>query len=507
MGADLPANVLNVLEEGESELGDLEAEIERVQKEAASRPALPAAQDMEVEEVWEALMMWSGTYEDTLDQSQIEMLGHGLDVWRVEGFRPVLQARNTPLCSGDVYLILNRVDDREGAIGAVDEAYHMRRTRVRTLWTMHFWIGREAHPLKAGVAAVLAKELCTVLKRHARPIREVEGKESDILRAIYPKGLNTVPGGCPHGFKPTQHIPRTPRLIRVQAPAGKSTGDPVCALVPLDPLSLHHQGCFILDTEDGIFHYVGARAPKKVFAKANQIVLAIHFRERSGRIACPLYTVNQGIDLEAEVLFWNYLGRHTEDMPSGVDAQVRECCDVAEADADVEGVLYRVDDLQDELEVTEVQKGGPLRREVLQRGACLVLDLHFAVYVWKGKGATLDARNTGVQLARDLAAPRLSPRHSCPVVVLPNDTDDVLFMAKFVDTQWVVYANLAHISNISSVPIKTTQTSVRKMHSVTVRSWLETGQVYVCVCICICVHKYMYVYTYMFTYIFIRTHT
>lgn len=50
----------------------------------------------------------------------------------------------------------------EGAIGAVDEAYHMRRTRVRTLWTMHFWIGREAHPLKAGVAAVLAKELCKV---------------------------------------------------------------------------------------------------------------------------------------------------------------------------------------------------------------------------------------------------------------------------------------------------------------------------------------------------------
>ena len=153
LGLDLSSKVL---EERESELGDLEAEIERVQKEAASRPALPAAQDMEVEEVWQALMMWCGTHEDSLNQSQIEVLGHGLDVWRIEGFRPVLQPRNTAFCTGDVYLILNRVDDREGAIGGVNEAYHMRRTRVRTLWTCHFWIGREADPLKAGVAAVLA---------------------------------------------------------------------------------------------------------------------------------------------------------------------------------------------------------------------------------------------------------------------------------------------------------------------------------------------------------------
>jgi uncharacterized protein involved in tolerance to divalent cations len=47
------------------------------------------------------------------------------------------------------------------------------------------------------------------------------------------------------------------------------------------------------------------------------------------------------------------------------------------------------------LTVTEVQKGGELKRSLLERGACLVFDLHFAVYVWKGKSATLDARNIG----------------------------------------------------------------------------------------------------------------
>ena len=40
-----------MLEERESELGDLESEIERVQKETDSRSDLPESQDMEVEEV------------------------------------------------------------------------------------------------------------------------------------------------------------------------------------------------------------------------------------------------------------------------------------------------------------------------------------------------------------------------------------------------------------------------------------------------------------------------
>ena len=349
LATDAPANVLKVLEEGESELGDLEAEIQRVQREGAARPALPAAQDMEVEEVWEALMMWCGAHDDTLNQSQIEMLGHGLDIWRVEGFRPVLQARNTPLCTGDVYLILNRVDDREGAIGAVDEAYHLRRTRVRTLWTMHFWIGREAHPLKAGVAAVLAKELCKVLKRHARPIREVEGEESTILRALFPKGINTVPGACAHGFNAVERLPRAPRLLRVQeafpAPAAAaSRRTPVSALVPLEPLSLHDDGCFVLDTEDGIFHYAGAHAPKSVFGAANQLAMAIRFREHSGRSPCPLRTVNMGMDAEAEADFWGHLGVHGPQAIAA--AQERAKRRVGQTDTDTDVVIYRVDDLQ-----------------------------------------------------------------------------------------------------------------------------------------------------------------
>ena len=39
---------------------------------------------------------------------------------------------------------------------------------------------------------------------------------------------------------------------------------------------------------------------------------------------------------------------------------------------------------------------------------------------------------------------------SCPVTVLASEVDDVIFMAQFVDTPWVVYADLAHMRRIST---------------------------------------------------------
>lgn len=350
-------------------------------------------------------------------------------------------------------------------------------------------VASHVHPLLHPHATDLHR--VQVLKRHARPIREVEGEESEILRSIFPKGIKAVPGACAHGFNHVEHFPRAPRLIRVQAPLGAPRGTtgrgrPVSSLVPCLPRSLHDEGCFVLDTEDGIYHYVGAKAPKAVFACANQLAMGIHFRERTGRVPCPLKLVNQGVDPEGEEAFWQHLGVSRDEMPSAARA-VRERSYVSTEDGDADLVLYRVDDLQDEIEVTELQKGGHLSVALLERAACLVLDLHFAVYVWKGKGATLDARNIGLQLARDLAEPRRQPPgggeegeegrgRSCAVTVLASECDDVLFMSKFEDAHRVVYADLAQNSRICRQLLKAKETSVRKMHSVTVRSWLETGQ-------------------------------
>lgn len=173
-----------VLEEEEEE-GDLEADLKRVEAKARLVSGEDVMkEDVEVEAVWEDLMLWCSSHGNAVDYDLNAELGRGLDIWRIEGFLPVLlpHASMAALNEGDTYLILNRVDDRSGAIGHVNDAYHDRKSRVKTLWTMHFWIGAEAHPLKAGVAAVLAVELCKVLKRHARPMREVQGEESEIFR-------------------------------------------------------------------------------------------------------------------------------------------------------------------------------------------------------------------------------------------------------------------------------------------------------------------------------------
>ena len=41
------------------------------------------------------------------------------------------------------------------------------------------------------------------------------------MRTIFPRGINPIPGSCPLGFHHVEHKVRTPRLIRVQMPAGK----------------------------------------------------------------------------------------------------------------------------------------------------------------------------------------------------------------------------------------------------------------------------------------------
>ena len=41
------------------------------------------------------------------------------------------------------------------------------------------------------------------------------------MRTIFPRGINPIPGSCPLGFHHVEHKVRTPRLIRVQLPAGK----------------------------------------------------------------------------------------------------------------------------------------------------------------------------------------------------------------------------------------------------------------------------------------------
>lgn len=174
--------------QGKVEDGDLEADLRRAEAETRHLSGEDVMkEDLEVEAVWEDLMLWCSSHGNTVDYDLNAELGRGLDIWRIEGFLPVLLPHGSmcALNEGDAYLILNRVDDRSGAIGHVNDAYHDRKTRVKTLWTMHFWIGAEAHPLKAGVAAVLAVELCKVLKRHARPIREVQGEESEIFRYFH----------------------------------------------------------------------------------------------------------------------------------------------------------------------------------------------------------------------------------------------------------------------------------------------------------------------------------
>jgi len=102
-----------------------------------------------------------------------------------------------------------------------------------------------------------------------------------------------------------------------------------------------------------------------------------------------------------------------------------------------EPILYRLDDLQEQLEVTHVAKGTLLRNVgSLDGTCCYVVRACDRVYLWKGGGSTLDARTYGLKFAYDLAS-----ELGVGVGVLPQHTEDVMFLSHFAHVCWVVYAD------------------------------------------------------------------
>ena len=53
------------------------------------------------------------------------------------------------------------------------------------------------------------------------------------------------------------------------------------------------------------------------------------------------------------------------------------------------------------------------------------------------------------------------------MTVLASDCDDVLFMAQFVDTPWVVYADVAHVTRISTQVMDVYSSSCKSVYSST----------------------------------------
>jgi hypothetical protein len=294
-------------------------------------------------------------------------------------------------------------------------------------------------------------------------------------RALFPSGISVGPGGTPHGFRAMRRPPHRTRLLRVGPlhVRGGGGGAPRVVARPVARArsAVAEDACFVLDTEAAMFTYVGARAPLAARARATELASRLRFRERTCHAgACAHVQVGEGWDLADTRAFWAAL-EGGADGAGGADG-VEEKADTEEAALAAQPVLYRIDDMQDELDVVEVHRGAGAPPALLDPSRCLVLDAGARVVVWKGRGATLDARVGAAELAGDLAAQRAG----CEVVALPQEAPDVLFEEHFANcARWLVRA-LPPPARVAPPPPPAVRVSVRKMHSATIRSWLETGQ-------------------------------
>ena len=154
-----------------------------------------------------------------------------------------------------------------------------------------------------------------VLKRHARPIRELQGEESEIFTTLFPKH-KIVKGGCDHGFRHVTKTERKKRLISISAQG--ATRAHVCfasdhrsvvrgrliavtLLVPANRHVIKKRNCYVMDTEtvcslieprkkmthvQALYVLVGPDAPKRVVAKTFQFASCMRMREHVGSQSC-----------------------------------------------------------------------------------------------------------------------------------------------------------------------------------------------------------------------------
>ncbi len=262
----------------------------------------------------------------------------GLELWHIEGMKPVKQPRvDGKLHQGDAYILL---------------ATTQKPGSKALQYALHFWLGSEASQDEIGVVAFKAVELDDALGGAAVQHREVEGHESALFLSLFKEGgLEYLPGGVASGFTTVERDVYRTRLLHVKGARVVRAKE-----VPLKHASLNLSDCFILDAGLQLYLYNGPQANRAEKAKALELILRIRDAERGGRAELTL--VNEDDPHNED--FWAALGG---EAPVTNPGEPDEAADKAGAKA---VSLARVSDASGTLTITPIPTPhGKLTRSML----------------------------------------------------------------------------------------------------------------------------------------------
>jgi len=305
----------------------------------------------------------------------------GLEIWRVENKRT---QNDTPdfgikrwdkkqyghFYSGDSYVVLNTYVEKESK---------------KLLWDVHFWLGKESSQDEIGVAAYKAIELDDLLDDGPVQHREVQGHESALFKSYFPKGIHYMDGGHASGFRHVEKDKYDARLFQVQRTGTKTA----CTFqVPCKASSLNDGDVFILDAQEGVYTYVGAKADP--FEKAKGAALAHNLvSARMGKVK------DKKTNIDAD--FWKVLGGSKSDVKAAPAEKPAFKAPVLDAH---HLKLFKVSDASGRMEFTKV-KEGVVNTSDLDTNDVFIIDAKLEIFIWTGKNSTWAEKSQSMKYATD----------------------------------------------------------------------------------------------------------
>uniref|UniRef100_A0A2P2MNM8 Villin-4-like n=1 Tax=Rhizophora mucronata TaxID=61149 RepID=A0A2P2MNM8_RHIMU len=322
----------------------------------------------------------------------------GLEIWRIENFRPVPVPKSSygKFFTGDSYVILKTISLKSGAFRH----------------DIHYWLGKDTSQDEAGTAAIKTVELDAALGGRAVQYREVQGHETEKFLSYFKPCIIPQEGGVSSGFKhaePKEHQTRLfvckgKRVVHVKE-------------VSFARSSLNHDDIFILDTKSKIFQFNGSNSSIQERAKALEVVQYIKDTYHDGK--CDIAAIEDGkLMADAETgEFWGFFG--------GFAPLPRKT--ITDEDKTVEThttKIFRVEKGQ-----AEPLEADSLTRELLNTNHCYILDCGVEVFVWMGRNTSLDERKSASGAAEELV--HAGERPKSHIIRVIEGFETVMFRSKF----------------------------------------------------------------------------
>ncbi|GAB2245996.1 hypothetical protein Droror1_Dr00001489 [Drosera rotundifolia] len=323
----------------------------------------------------------------------------GLEIWRIENFRPVPIDKSSygKFFTGDSYVILKTTASKSGALRH----------------DIHYWLGKDTSQDEAGAAAIKTVELDAALGGRAVQYREMQGHETEKFLSYFKPCIIPQEGGVASGF----HHPEAEEFkIRLFVCRGKHVVH--VKEVPFARSSLSHDVIFILDTKSKIFQFNGSNSSIQERAKALEVVQYIKDTHHHGK--CDVAAIEDGkLMADAETgEFWGFFG--------GFAPLPRKTANEEDKPAEVvPAKLFSVE--KGKAEPVETDS---LSRDLLDTNKCYILDCGAEVFVWMGRSTSLEERKTASGAAEDLL--RSLDRTRSHVVRVIEGFETVAFRANFV---------------------------------------------------------------------------